>query len=157
MISEPKTRFTVIITQLWINHKTWKWKNKEDVLLMFQLNSSIQITYSFYILLQMLHMQGKSKISLKLMPQKYWRISNLELPQDPGLDLEAFAKFSLLWMMEADYWTLMISDGDLSILVFNVQKKSVMNSLKNLTMTDLVKFIMLISLMKLEEPVTQKD
>jgi len=91
------------------------------------------------------------------MPQKYWRISNLELPQDPGLDLEAFAKFSLLWMMEADYWTLMISDGDLSILVFNVQKKSVMNSLKNLTMMDLVKFIMLISLMKLEEPVTQKD
>ena len=157
MISEPKTRFIVTITQLWINHKTWKWKNKEDVLLMFQLNSSIQITYSFYILLQMLHMQGKLKISLKLMLQKYWRISNLELPQDPGSDLEAFAKFSLLWMMEADYWTLMISDGDLSILVFNVQKKSVMNSLKNLTMTDLVKFIMLISLMKLEEPVTQKD
>ena len=60
-------------------------------------------------------------------------------------------------MMEADYWTLMISDGVLSILVFNVQKKSVMNSLKNLTMTEVVKFIMLISLMKLEEPVTQKD
>ena len=59
--------------------------------------------------------------------------------------------------MEVDYWTLMISDGDLLILVFNVQKKSVMNSLKNLKKTDVVKFIMLISLMKLEEPVTQKD
>lgn len=58
-------------------------------------------------------------------------------------------------MMEVDYWTLMISDGDLLILVFNVQKKSVMNYLKNLTKT--VKFIMQISLMKLEEPVTQKD
>jgi len=99
----------------------------------------------------MLHMQEISKIYQKLMPTSYARISNLESQVDPGLDLEASARFSQLWMMEARIWTLMISDGVLSILVFKFQKMKVKSFLKNLIKTVAVKFIMLISLIVLEE------
>ena len=124
---------------------------------MFQLNSSIQIMSSFYTLLQMLHMLERSKISLKLMLKMFARISKLEWPQNHGLDLEAFAGFLLLWMTEAHNWTMMISDGDLSILVFNFQKKNAPNSLKNSMQVALVKSIMPISLLNLEETATQKE
>ena len=124
---------------------------------MFQLNSSIQIMSSFYTLLQMLHMLERSKTSLKLMLKMFARISKLEWPQNHGLDLEAFAGFSLLWMTEAHNWTMMISDGDLSILVFNFQKKNVLNSLRNSMQVALVKSIMPISLLNLEETATQKE
>ena len=52
---------------------------------------------------------------------------------------------------------MMISDGDLSILVFNFQKKNVLNSLRNSMQVALVKSIMPISLLNLEETATQKE
>jgi len=60
-------------------------------------------------------------------------------------------------MTEAINWTLMISDGVLSILVFKLLKKKQMSSVKDLIVMVVVKFIMLISLITSEEIQTQKE
>ena len=99
----------------------------------------------------MLNTLERLKISPKLMPMMFARILKLEFLPDHGLGLEISAKFLQLWMMEAISWTLMISDGDSLILVFRFQKKKVKSSLKNLMLTVVVKFIMLISCLILEE------
>jgi len=51
----------------------------------------------------------------------------------------------------------MISDGVLSILVFKLHKKKLLNSVKNLIVMLVGKFIMLISLIISEETWTQKE
>jgi hypothetical protein len=99
----------------------------------------------------MLNTLERLKNSQKLTQMKFARISKLELLHDHGLELEAFAKFSQLWMTEAIIWTLMISDGVLSILDFKFQKKKVTSSLKNLIWIIVVRLITLASLVISEE------
>lgn len=124
---------------------------------MYQLNSNTQIMFSFCTLLQMLRTLDLSKILLKLKLQSSAKILNLELGKDHGLDLEASVKFSLQWTTEAIIWTLMISDGVLSILVCRFLKKKVMFFFKDLILEIVEKLIILISLLILEETAVQLD
>jgi hypothetical protein len=121
---------------------------------MFQLNSNIQIMSSSSTPHQMLHTLEILKTSLKSTLKMFARISKLEWLENLGLHSEVSAEFSLQWMTEAVNWKKMISDGDLSILVFNFQKKNALNSAVNSVE---VRLIMLISLMNLEEAATLKE